>query len=707
MTSHPAVSTIPNPAGDAGPDAGPGRAAAPSGARSRPGAPSGRDVPASTSVFHRLGTAVARRARLVLVVAGLAVAVSALLGVGVFGRLLGDGFDDPASASSRASVLVDQHFGGEPDMVFLVHARVGTVDSPAAVAAGTALAGRLAADPRLTGVTSYWTGRPAGLRSKDATDALVLARVAPDAGSAALLTADGHVDTPAVTVRIGGAEGTDVGGQVGRDVALAETIAVPITLVLLILAFGSLVAALLPFGVALVAIFGTFAVLDLFTHVTSVSVFALNLTTALGLGLGIDHALLMVSRFREELGRGVDVDEAVARTNATAGRTIAFSAVTVAVALSALLAVLGHRVNAGRVPGVGAVRAVEAPFWGRLARGVMRRPVAAVPVVAVLLLLATPLLTVTFGSPDDRVLPTGAASHQVGDALRTGFATAPAVIDVLVEGRPTAAALTGYARTLSTRPGVQRADTADGAFAAGRPAAGGGDPAALSAAGLQRITLSSGLDSASGPGQDLVREVRAATAPAGTTVLVGGATAELVDARHAIGSHLLEAAVIIVLTTFVLLFLFTGSVVQPVRALLGNALTLGATLGVMVWIFQQGHLSRLLHFTPTPTDTSMPVLLFCIAFGLSMDYEVFLMSRITELHDGGDTTADAVAHGLARTGRIVITAAGLAILIDATLVRGLLVPAAFGALGDRSWYAPRALRRLHARVGLYEAGSRR
>lgn len=720
--------------------------------RSQPEAPTG-------SAFHRLGLVVVRRAKLVLTVATIAIAVCAVLGVGVFGRLLGGGFDDPRSASSQATALIDQDFGGQPDLIFLVHAHSGTVDSPPVSADGDALVKTLHSDPRLAGITSYWSGHAAALRSTDGTDALALATLAPTADAAAVVASYAHLDTSSVTVRIGGPKGTDIGGQVSKDLALAEAIAVPITLLLLIIAFGSLVAALLPFCVSLVAIFGTFAALNLITHITDVSIFALNLTTALGLGLGIDYALLMVSRFREELRRGVEVPEAVARTTATAGRTIAFSAITVAAALSALLvfpvyflksfayagvavtllsaiaallvlpaalAVLGHRVNAGRVPGITAVRSVEAPFWGRLATAVMRRPaLAAAPVVVVLLLMATPMLTVSFGTPDDRVLPTTAPSHQVGDVLRQDFTTAPAGFDVLVHHSPSASSLSAYARQLSSLPGVQRADSSAGSFAAGRSASPGSARTAMARAGWERISLGSGLDSASPTAQALLRQVRAAAIPAGATVLVGGPTAELVDSKDAISSHLAEAAAIIVVTTFVLLFLFTGSIVQPLRALLGNALTLAATLGVMVWIFQQGHLAGLLHFTATPTNTSMPVLLFCIAFGLSMDYEVFLMSRITELRNSGSSTTSAVIHGLARTGRIITTAAallavsffsfvtghvsfiqffglgtGLAILIDATLVRGILVPAVMGMLGDRSWYAPAPLRRLYARTGL-------
>jgi RND superfamily putative drug exporter len=605
----------------------------------------------------------------------------------------------------------------------------------------------------LRGVTSYWSTHAAGLRSRDGTDALILANVIGDEQTAdtnakALLTDYAHLDGPAATVRIGGAQGTDVAGQVGKDLAVAEAIAVPITVILMIIVFGSLVAALLPLAIGVLAIFATFAGLDLLTHVTSVSVFAINLATGLGLGLGMDYALLMVSRFREELAKGVDVGDAVARTMATAGRTIAFSALAVAAALSAmlvfpayflksfayagvgvtifsaasallvlpaLLAVLGRRVNSGRIRGIRPMRSVEAPFWGRLAAGVMRRPVvAALPVIAVLLFLATPLLSVTFGTPDERVLPTSAPSHQVGDALRNDFATTPDVIDVLITPAISTPELQSYTQQLGHLSGVQRADISVGSASAGQPTS-------------QRVSLSTGLDAASGAAQDLVRQVRAVSAPAGTTVLVGGATATLIDAKHAISSHLLLAGALIVVTTFILLFLFTGSILQPIRALLGNALTLGATLGAMVWIFQDGHFASVLGFTPRPTDTAMPVLLFCIAFGLSMDYELFVISRIKELHDAGVPNADAVTGGLARTGRIVSTLAallavgffafgtshvsfiqlfglgtGMAILIDATLVRGVLVPAFMRAFGERSWYAPAPLRRIHNRIGVSE-----
>jgi len=704
-------------------------------------------------MFHRWGQRVVAGARVILALSAVALLVSAVLGIGVFSRLLTGGFDDPASASSQAKALLDQQFGGEPDMIFLVHARSGSVDDPAVRASGEALAKRLGADSRLQSVTSYWGTHAPSLRSRDGAEALILAHVVGDDQTADknakhLLDDYAHLDDQHATVLIGGARGTDVGTQVGKDLAVAESIAVPITVILMIIVFGSLVASLLPLAIGLLAIFATFASLDVLSHTTSVSVFSINLATGLGLGLGMDYSLLMVSRFREELSAGHEVGEAVARTVATAGRTIAFSALAVAAALSAmlvfpvyflksfayagvsvtifsalaalvvlpaLLAVLGPRVNSGRIPGIKPVRSVEAPFWGKLAGQVMRRPLlTALPVVAVLLFVATPLLSVHFGTPDDRVLPASAPSHQVGDSLRNDFGTTPDVVDVLLTRAVPRAKLQRFTRELTDLKGVQGAEVSTGAARSGTPVA-------------QRVRLTTGLDPASGAAQDLVRQVRAVPAPAGTTVLVGGTTATLIDAKHAIGSRLLLAGTLIVVTTFLLLFLFTGSVLQPVRALLGNALTLAATLGVMVWIFQDGHLASVLGFTPRPTDTAMPVLLFCIAFGLSMDYELFVISRIKELHDAGAANAEAVRHGLARTGRIVSTLAALlavgffafgtshvsfiqlfglgtalAILIDATLIRGVLVPAFMRAFGERSWYAPPFLRRVHDRIGVSE-----
>ncbi|MEW2076364.1 MMPL family transporter [Streptomyces sp. NPDC013433] len=723
-------------------------------------------------MFERLAEFTIRRSRLVLVVAVLAVALMGVLGAGAFGKLLGGGFDDPASESTRAAEVIDEKFGGETNLVLLVRASDGRVDAPAARRSGQALTADLEEDERLTNVVSYWESGSDDLRSRDGREAMVLAHVTGDETRQrehAKEIIDAYTGTyeDVLTVRAGGgaAVGSDLSKQVVDDLVLAEAIAVPLTLVLLLFVFGSVVAALLPLVIALVAIIGSFAQLSLLASVTDVADTATNLTTALGLGLGIDYALLMVSRFREQLAAGASVDDAVRRTVSTAGRTVVFSAATVAAALGALLvfpqyflrsfgfagvgvvavaavgtlfvmpallAVLGHRVNSGRLPWAKPGRSgTRAPLWGRLARTVMRRPaLTTLPVLAVLLLAASPLLGITFGTSDERVLPEDAESRRVATVLREDFGGSEdsalhVVIDEPVGGAPLAA----YAVALSGVEGVVRVETSAGGYAGGRSTAAGPGDAALGRDDAQRITVVSGLVPKSDAAQDLVGDVRAVTPPAGAHPLVGGVDAQLVDSKDSIGGLLPVAVALVALTTFLLLFLFTGSVVQPLRALVLNLISLGATLGVMTWIFQDGNLSSLLGFTAQPMEVAMTVLMFCIAFGLSMDYEVFVTSRIKELHDAGEDNESAVAGGLGHTGRIVSAAAcllavsffafgtseisfmqmfglgsGLAVLIDAIAVRGVLVPAAMRLLGRSAWYAPPFLRRFHDRFGLSEGG---
>ncbi|GHE82418.1 membrane protein [Amycolatopsis deserti] len=715
-------------------------------------------------MFARLGRFAADHARLVLVVAGVLLAGAAVLGMTAFGKLESQGFDDPGSDSSRAHALAEQHFGGEDNLLFLVEARDGTVDDPATRAAATALTERLTADPALESVTSYWaTGAPP-LRADDGRSALIVTQPADTSSDAVEALVDRYqgADGP-ITVTAGGGAvvGLDINGQVSRDLLVAEMIAVPIILVLLFLVFGSAVAALLPLVVGGIAVLGTFAELSVFGSLTDVSVFAINLTTALGLGLGIDYALLMVSRFREELSGGADTRTAVIRTVASAGRTISFSAATVAVALAALLlfpqyflrsfayagigviviamlaavvvlpallTVLGPRVNAGRLPWArGRTPSTVSAFWGRVAAFASKRPaLAAVPVLVVLVAAATPLLGVQFGTPDERVLPDTAPSRVVGDELRADFpANDSRAIEVIALGSPDQPTIAGYASRLSQLEGVAQVSSSAGGFTHGRadrPA----NPA-LAAPGAQKLSVVTTADSRSAEAEAVVAQVRALPAPAGLDVVVGGDAAALVDSKDAIGSRLPLAAGLIAVTTFILLFLFTGSVLQPLRALLFNLLSLSATMGVMVLVFQDGLASGFLGFTPLPLDTSMLMLLFCIAFGLSMDYEVFVVSRIKEAHDHGLGPREAVVHGLSRTGRIVSAAAlllavsvfafgtsgvsfiqmfglgtGLAILIDATLVRGVLLPAGMRLLGRYAWWAPKPLRRLHDHVGVSE-----
>ena len=707
-----------------------------------------------------------RRARLVLVAAVVAVIGFGVLGIGAFGKLKTGGFQDPGADSTVAQTLTDQRFGGSTGVVLLIHAEAGTVDEAPARAAGAEAARRLKAVPGVSDVVSYWQAGNPGLRSKDGKYALVLGSTRSDLNlsSAELASLRSHSGQVDVTVGGDAAIGNDIFGQVFKSLGTAEGIAVPITLALLVFAFGSVVAALLPLAIGMIAILGTFAELSVLGSVTSVAVYAINLTTALGLALAIDYALLMISRFREELGRGQEPAQAVLRSVQTAGRTIVFSGATVVAALAvllvfplyflrsfayagigvvlismaaavvvlpAMLAVLGRRVNAGRLPWARKREpSTAAPFWGRLAGQAMRRPaVIAIPVLAVLVLVALPLRHIAFGTPDDRVLPTATQSRAVGDVLRGDFTgNSATALNVVADGPLDRAAVTSYAVRLSGVAGVARVETSVATFVHGTALADSADPT-LARPTAQRLSVVSAADPRSGAAKDLVRTVRGVPGPDGVRVYVGGQTAELMDTTHAIGTRLPLAILLIVLTTFTVLFMFTGSVVQPIRSLVLNGITLASTAGLMVWIFQEGHLSGLLHFTALPVDTSMLVLLFCITFGLSMDYEVIVLSRIKELHDQGMDNRSAVTEGLTRSGRIVTTAAaliavtlfalgsatvsflqlfgvgaGFAVIIDATLVRAVLVPACQRLLGRAAWYAPAPLRRLQTRVGLTEAG---
>ena len=730
-----------------------------------PGPGSGPGDRTPLGVFERVGRYVVARARALLLITAMALIAAVVLGVGAFGKLQTNGaFEDPSADSTVAQKLLDDHFGGADDIALLVEARRGTVDAPEAVAAGTAAARRLAHEEGVNDVVSYWQSHDPRMRSADGRYALVLGGTRSDhqLDQKSLSSLESAGSAVRVSVGGGAAVNHDVSAQVGKSLIVAEAIAVPIILLLLVFAFGSVVAALLPLAIGGVAIMGTFAELFVIGSMTDVAVYAINLTTALGLSLAIDYALLMVSRYREELAAGAIPQDAVVRAVATAGRTILFSGATVVAALAvllifplyflrsfayagvgvvlisvvaallvlpALLTVLGTRVNAGQMPWAkGRPPSTAAPFWGRLAGLVMRRPaLTALPVVVILLVFAAPLLHVSFGAPDDRVLRPDASSRAVGDVLRSQFSGNSATpVDVVTDGAVPVAALSDFARAVSVMPDVLGVQTSAGTFANGARVAAAENPG-LRGTAIERLSVMTKSDPHSAAAQHLVRDIRSLPEP-GVAFHVGGQSAQLVDSKHAIGSRLPWAALIIVLTTFLLLFLFTGAVLQPLRSLVLNALTMSATAGLMVWIFQQGHLSGWLRFAPLPLDTSMLVLLFCIAFGLSMDYEVIVLSRIKELYDRGLDNHDAVTEGLARSGRIVTTAAalvavsflafatstvsflqlfglgaGFAVLIDATLVRAVLVPACQHLLGRFAWSSPSLLRRIYARIGVVDA----
>ncbi|MGB3443401.1 MAG: MMPL family transporter [Actinophytocola sp.] len=718
-------------------------------------------------MFTAIGRFAATRSRGILVVALLGLIAAGTVGFTVFSKLKPEGFADPAAESSQVLETINEEFGGQVDVVAMVSASAGTVDDDMVSIDAADLSERIADDPAVHEAISYWgTGAPS-LRSDDGKFGLIAIKLIDDDIDAAEEFADRFADsgTGAYEVDFGGSKmmSVDSRTQVGKDLALAEGIAVPIILVLLVFAFGSLVAASLPLLIGAVTVFGTFAALSGIASATDVSIYSINLTTALSLGLAVDYALLMVSRFREELSSGRSIEDAVTRTVQTAGRTIVFSALTVAVALAvltifplfflrsfaysgigvvliamitsvvilpALLKVLGYRVNAGRLPWFKKTPSAVSPFWRRVASAVTSRPIlCSLPVIAILVIGALPVLKSEFGTPDDRVLPTSTQTRTVGDTIREEFPDDNSrAIQVIIEDSVAPSQVTSYATTLSNLPDVSRVESSAGIFTDGANQGVPPTSAAMGKPDVQRFAVITEDDARSANAQDLVHTIRDKAGPTSVEPQVGGSAAVLVDSKHAIGSRLPLAAGLIALSTFILLFLFTGSVLQPIRALVFNVLGLSATIGVLVMIFQEGWLSDILGFTPMPLDTSMLMLFFCIAFGLSMDYEVFVLSRIKEGHDLGLGRRAAVVDGLSHTGRIVSTAAvliavnffafgtggvsflqmfgigaGLAIMVDATLIRGVLVPAGMRLLGRAAWWSPKPLRVLHNKVGLSES----
>ncbi|MGW8504876.1 MMPL family transporter [Streptomyces sp. CLCI03] len=710
---------------------------------------------------------VTARPRLTLLLALLVTAMAVVAGGGVADRLGSGGWEDPGAQSTYATRALEREFpDSEPNLLLLVDSAAGTggVDDPAVAAEAERLTTALAAERGVVGVGSYWRAQLPTLRSEDGRQALVVARVQGDEKTATAtlerLAPRFEGEHGPVRVSLGGpaAVQREVTRTIQEDLLRAELIALPITLVLLVLVFGSAVAALLPLGVGIVAILGTNAVLRGLTEVTDVSVFAQNLTTALGLGLAVDYALFIVRRFREELAAGHDPVAAVGVTLRTAGRTVLFSALTVAVSLSAMLffpmyflrsfayagvavvllaaaaalillpaalVLLGNRVNAldlrrlwrrGRPEAAATEPAETGKGWRWTAALVMRRaPVFAVATTVGLLLLGLPFLGVKFGTVDDRQLPKDASSHMVQEQIRDGFPNSPGGgLTVLAEGAPGPESLMAYRDRLAALPGVIRVDGPIASRTEGR---------------YSSFSLSVEGEAVGETARDLVDDVRAVDADFKTSVT--GQAAVLVDAQQAIAGALPAAAALVVLATLLLVFLLTGSLLIPLQAVLLNALSLTAMFGAVVWVFQEGNLSGLLSFTVTgDIETTLPVLMFCIAFGLSMDYGVFLISRIKEEYDRTGDHESAVRTGLARTGGLITAAAvilavvmvaigtsrvtntkmlglgiALAVLMDAMVVRSLLVPAVMKLTGRATWWAPAPLRRLHERFGLSEGES--
>jgi RND superfamily putative drug exporter len=707
-------------------------------------------------MFDRWGRTVYRRRWLVLAVAAAGMVVFAVWGTGVFGALQSaGGFNAPGSQSQQEANLAQRTFGRDSgDVVVLYGSKTMGVRDPAFRSAVTSTLAALPARQVYSTATYWSTGSPAFV-SKSGRETYAVIELKGGSDAARITSYDAiknKLSAPGLSSQVGGFTPTEsaISHEVTSDIGRAEGLSMPILLILLLVIFGGLAAASLPLAIGGIAILGSFTALRLITLATPVSIYSINITTILGLGLAIDYGLFVVGRFREELRKTDDTQAALARTMATAGRTVAVSGITVSVALAslmlfpetflrsmgyggvatvvvdmlaaltvlpALLAVLGPRVNALRIR-----RNIVRPHadestgvWYRLGHSVMRRPVIYAGVIVVLLLtLGAPFLRVVWGGTDARVLPATAQPRIVTEALSRDFAgnaTAPIEAMVKFDGPVSVSDLHSYLGRLDQVPGVTGA----------RVTGARGDVA--------RVDLGYQVNPMSAAARDIVRDVRAVPAPSGARVLVGGQTAQLSDELSSLSGVLPWMALVMAGATFVLLFLAFGSIVLPLKAIIMNVLSLSATFGVIVWVFQWGHLSSLLQFSPTGTiDPSMPILMLAIIFGLSMDYEVFLLSRIRERYDvTGDNTA-AIASGLQRTGGVITSAALLlvivvgafsasgitfiklmgvgmivALIVDASIIRIMLVPATMRLLGRANWYAPGPLRRLYAKYGISES----
>ena len=696
------------------------------------------------------------RRPLAVVLAGLALALAAgAYGAGVFGSLSQGGFDDPDSEASQALAREQDALGNQGVDVIAIYSsddlrvqdpefRVRVEETLADLPEGTT-----------TQVVSWYDTRSPDLLSRDGHATQVLISLAGESQNDYLDSYDElqpALEAEGLRTDLAGSYAIydDVNERTEEDLRRAETISLPVVAVLALLIFGSAVAASMPVLVGGLAVLGALAVVRLITLFTEVSIFSVNVITLLGMGLAIDYALFVVSRFREELAlRSPDdpdgVAAAITATMRTAGRTVLFSGLTVAAAMSSLLVfpqaflrsmgyggiaavlvamlaaltvlpavlrLLGRRIDRGRVIRRRSTAPVEGEHgaWARIAAAVMRRPVLVlVGVTTALLVLASPFLGVKWGSVDYRILPPDSEAYVAAEKLATEFGPETATASLLLDGTDQAD-VAAYERDVDALGGVTV-----------QPVAAEGE-VTLFRARWQGSSQSQA-------SQDLVEEIRAVE-PASGEALVGGFTADTVDLKASVADHLPWMGLVVVVVMLVLLFLAFGSLVLPVKAVLMNALSITASFGVVTWIFSDGNLEGLLDFTSQGfLDLTNPILMLAILFGLSMDYEVFLLSRVREQWDATGDNDVAVATGVQKTGRIITSAALLlivvigafsfsdvlfmkmigvgmlvAIAVDATVVRALLVPATMKLLGAWNWWAPGPLRRWWERHGFREEG---
>jgi RND superfamily putative drug exporter len=696
-------------------------------------------------VFEKLGEFIVAHKKSVLVLFMLVTLTAGGIGSLAFGKLDSGGYSDPKSESARATTYIIEKFKVQEPIVTLVVDSQTNVDDALVIANARALEKEIQKVKGVSKTYSYWsTGGAPTMRSTDGKAGFILVYADLKAndfkgfsaiGAAIQERFDGNYQGLQVYAGGGAVITHAINYKIEKDLLLAETIAIPLTFLLLIFVFGAMVASAMPLFVGVSAILGSFFLIFLLTQFTNVSVFALNLITGLGLGLGIDYALLMVNRFREELHHGKSVDESVIRTVATAGKTVFYSGLTVfvtmasllffplnflksfgyagisvislavlgaVIALPALMAILGERVDKGVVR-KSAITPKEDGRWAQTARTVMRRPIPVVIASLIILgIMALPIANIAFAQIDSRVLPAtdrAAISSQVIETRFDGLLGSP--IEVVVpNGVGREPEILNYLAQVKAVPGIVRI---------GEIETYGKDI---------RVQVISSVASRSTASEQVIHDIRALNAPTGT--LIGGAAADFTDSQDGIASKLPFALGWIALTVLILIFVFTGSIILPLKAVLLNGLSLCATLGAISWIFIDGHLKWLVgDFTVTGTlDTGSVILVAVVVFGLSMDYELFLLSRIREEHLSGKSNVESVAVGLQRSARIITAAAlllavvfatfmisgvtsikmlgfgvALAVLLDATLVRALLVPALMRLFGERNWWAPQWMQR--------------
>ena len=694
-------------------------------------------------MFNKLGSLIVAKSKLIFAIYLIAVILAGGIGSAVFGKLDSGGYSDPNSDSAKAfTYLTDVFKVKDPAVVLVVETKDG-ITNPIAIASATKLENQIKTESGVDSTLSYWSaGGAPSLKSTDGKSAFLFIFSddvdwdnVQSLGKNIQAKYDGKFEDLTVYASGTGVFAHAINTKISEDLKLSESISIPLTFILLIFVFGGLVASAMPLLVGVSAILGSFLVIYLLTFVTGVSIFALNLITGLGLGLGIDYALLIVNRFREELHAGRSVDESIKRTVNTAGKTVFYSGLTIVitlaalvlfpqmflksfgyagvtvvvmavlgalVALPALLAILGTRIDK-LVVRKSSITPKEDGRWAQTARFVMRRPVAVVMLsLIVLTVLAAPIKNIVFSQVDSRVLPASNSAALASKIISDRFPGQEGnPIEIIVpNGATMGTQINQYTNEIAQVPGIVRI---------GDSQVSGNDV---------RVTAIHSMGPRTPAAEVLIKDIRKIRAPEGT--LIGGVAADYADTQIGIAKTMPWALLWIAIGVLILLFVFTGSIILPIKAIILNILSLGATLGVITWIFVDGHLKWLVgDFTVTGSvDTGSIILVAVVAFGLSMDYEVFLLSRIKEEHDAGRSNIESVATGLQRSARIITAAAGLlaivfasfmlsgvtsikmlgfgvafAILLDASLVRALLVPALMRLFGERNWWAPKAMKR--------------